>query len=188
MDDLTPYPEWIRPPVEGYRADDLDRLPDAPPRTELIAGSLIFTARRTTWEIRALGLLERPLVAAAPPTWEIWRSMTVTLDARNRLEPDLMVVDSRPGWGPKTTFCRAEDVLLAVEVVTEESVERDREVKPRKYAAAGIRHFWRVENDNGRTVVHVYELDPATSAYGLVGIHHGVLKLDVPFPVEVELD
>ncbi|MFI9782672.1 Uma2 family endonuclease [Kitasatospora sp. NPDC051984] len=187
MDDLTPYPDWIRPPVHGYRADDLDRLPDAPPRTELIAGSLIFTAPRTKWETWVTGLLEKALVAAAPAIWEVWRSMTVTLDARNRFEPDLMAVDSRPGWGPETTFCRAEDVLLAVEAVTEESVERDREIKPRKYAAAGIRHFWRVENVDDRPVVYTYELDPATNRYTPTGTFHDRLKVEHPFPVDIEL-
>ena len=72
-----------------------------------------------------------------------------------------MVIAERAYTGPKQTFCLAEDVLLAVEVVPEESEERDRDAKPRKYAAAGIPHFWRVESCEGRPVVHVYELDLA---------------------------
>ena len=98
-----------------------------------------------------------------------------------------MVIAEPAYTGPKQTFCLAEDVLLAVEVVPEESEERDRDAKPRKYAAAGIPHFWRVESDEGRPVVHVYELDPATGGYGVAGIHHKVLKLDRPFAVEVDL-
>ncbi|MFJ8439547.1 Uma2 family endonuclease [Kitasatospora griseola] len=184
---VDPYPDWLRPPVGGYTADDLDRLPDLPPHTELIDGSLIFVSPQTSFHMLALRALEWALVEAVPADWEVWREMNVKLNRRNRLEPDLMVVNEQAVTGLRQTYCEPKDVLLAVEVVSEESEERDRDTKPRKYAAAGIRHFWRVENDNGRTVVYVYELDPATSAYGLVGIHHGVLKLDVPFPVEIEL-
>ncbi|MFC8716254.1 Uma2 family endonuclease [Kitasatospora sp. NPDC057198] len=185
--DQDPYPDWLRPPVGGYTADDLDRLPDLPPHTELIDGSLIFVSPQTLFHMRTLRLLERALADAAPAGWEVWREMNVKLNRRNRPEPDLMVVNQQGVTGPKQTYCEPDDVMLAVEVVSEESEERDRETKPRKYAAAGIRHFWRVESDNGRPVVYVYELDPATKGYGVAGIHHGVLKLDVPFPVEVEL-
>ncbi|WP_241002554.1 Uma2 family endonuclease [Streptomyces sp. CB01881] len=183
-----PYPDWLRPPVGGYTAEDLDRLPDLPPHTELLDGSLIFVSPQTLFHMRTLRRLEQALEAAVPEGWEVWREMTVRLNLRNRPEPDLLVVDEHADTGPKGTYCNAEDVLLAVEVVSEESRERDRQVKPRKYAAAGVRHFWRVEGDDeGRPVVHTYELDPATQSYGLTGIHHKQLKLERPFPVDVDL-
>jgi hypothetical protein len=53
-------------------------------------------------------------------------------------------------------------------------------------AEAGIAHFWRVEESDGKPVVYVYELDPATKAYALTGIHHG--KLSVPVPCEIGID
>lgn len=185
---IEPYPAWIRPPAEGYTAEDLDRLPDLPPHTELLDGSLIFVSPQTRFHMRTLRRLERALETAAPEGWEVCREMTLKLDRRNRPEPDLMVVDEQGDTGPQQTFSAAEDVLLAVEVVSEESRERDRQVKPRKYAAAGIRHFWRVESDDeGRPVVHTYELDPATMSYGLTGIHHKQLKLERPFPLDIDL-
>ncbi|MFD8707002.1 Uma2 family endonuclease [Kitasatospora sp. NPDC059648] len=98
-----------------------------------------------------------------------------------------MVVDARADTGPDQTFCMAQDVLLAVEVVMAESVERDRELKPRKYAAAGIRHFWRVECDEGRPVLHTYHLDPVSGEYIPTGIFRKRLRLDLPCPLEVEL-
>ncbi|HEY0700605.1 MAG TPA: hypothetical protein VGD43_22710 [Micromonospora sp.] len=40
---MTKVPEWMRPPrVEGWYADDLDHLPEAPRHTELIDGALVF--------------------------------------------------------------------------------------------------------------------------------------------------
>lgn len=80
------------------------------------------------------------------------------------------------------------DVLLAVEVVSPDSEERDQDTKPRKYAAAGIRHYWLVRMDeNKRPAVHTYELDPHTGAYTPTGIHHDRLKLAVPFTIDIDL-
>ncbi|MFF0635024.1 hypothetical protein ACFYTS_21255 [Nocardia sp. NPDC004151] len=44
-----------------------------------------------------------------------------------------------------------------------------------------------MENADGRPVVYVYELDPATGAYALTGIHHDRLQLTVPFELEIDL-
>ncbi|MER6578140.1 Uma2 family endonuclease [Nonomuraea sp. NPDC001023] len=109
--------------------------------------------------------------------------MSVILDARQRPQPDVSVVRAaavRDDGGE--TFYRAQDLLLVAEVVPAESGER----KAALYAAAGIPHFWRVEDD-GEPVVHVHERDPATRAYALTGIHHDRLKLTVPFDLDVDL-
>ncbi|GAA4616411.1 hypothetical protein GCM10023195_72970 [Actinoallomurus liliacearum] len=86
-----------------------------------------------------------------------------------------------------TPYTPAE-VRLVVEVVSPESEERDRKLKPARYAEAGIAHFWRVEENDGRPVVYVHELDPATATYALTGIHHGKLSVPVPFPIDIDLD
>ncbi|BAJ30902.1 MULTISPECIES: Uma2 family endonuclease [Kitasatospora] len=185
--DPDPYPDWLRPPVGGYTADDLDRLPDLPPHTELIDGSLVFVSPQMRFHMRVMRALEYALITAVPPGWEVLREMSVKIDTRNRPEPDLMVVNEEGNTGQRQTYSLAADVLLAVEVVSDESQVRDREVKPRKYAAAGIRYFWRVENVDGRPVVYTYELDPATDRYTPTGIFHDRLKVEHPFPVEVEL-
>lgn len=81
----------------------------------------------------------------------------------------------------------AAAVVLAVEVVSEDSVSRDRETKPVKYARAKIPHYWRVENENGRAAVHVFELEPTTGTYTSTGIFRERMKVDVPFPVDLDL-
>ncbi|MFI9270295.1 Uma2 family endonuclease [Kitasatospora sp. NPDC052896] len=184
---VAPHPEWPTPPIGGWTAEDLDRLPNLPPHTELIDGSLVFVSPQTIFHSWAMNLLRNGLASAVPPGWEAWQEMTVVLGPRNRPEPDLVVVRAEARTGLEQTAFLPEDVLLAVEVVSPDSVERDRDAKPRKYAAAGIRYFWRVENDEGRAVVYCYELDPATRAYGVPAIHHDVLKLDHPFPLEIDL-
>ncbi|GHH41132.1 Uma2 family endonuclease [Streptomyces candidus] len=179
--------EWPRPPAGGWLADDLDTLPNLPPHTELIDGSLVFMRPQTTFHMRTMRLLENSLLDQAPEHLDVFREFSVELDVRNRPEPDVLVVPTGADTGPKRTFLRPVDVVLAVEVVSDESRDRDREVKPRKYAAAGVPHFWRVEENEGLPVVYVYELDPALKAYVPTGIHHRTLKLDVPYPLEIDL-
>jgi len=182
-----PLPSWLRPPPAGFTADDLDRLPGLPPHTELIDGSLVFVSPQTAFHLLTMGLLETGLRRCAPDTVRVRREMTVTLDDRQRPEPDVLVIDADAARGLDQTTYQAADVILAVEVVSPDSERRDRERKPQLYAQAGIPHFWRVENVAGRPAVYVYELDPATRAYALTGIHHDRLALTVPFDIDIDL-
>ncbi|QHC25891.1 Uma2 family endonuclease [Streptomyces sp. GS7] len=184
LDERYNYPV---PPPGGWTADDLDRLPDLPPHTELIDGSLVFLSPRTAFHARTMRLLENTLLAQAPDDLDVIREMTVKLNKRNRPEPDVLVFRAEANSGAGQTWYRPEDVVLAIEVVSEDSEDRDREVKPRKYAAAGIRHYWRVEENEGLPVVYVYELDPATNSYSAAGIFHNRIKVPVPFPIDVDL-
>ncbi|MFF7638051.1 Uma2 family endonuclease [Kitasatospora sp. NPDC008050] len=184
---VEPFPDWLVPPVGGWTAEDLDRLPELPPHTELIDGNLVFVSPQTIFHIWVMRLLENGLLAAVPKSWEVWREITVVLGPKNRPEPDLVVVKAEARTSPTQTSFRAEDVLLAVEVVSAESEERDRYVKHNKYAAAGIPFYWRIESMAGKPVVYAYELDPATEAYGAATIMRDVLDLPVPFPVRIEL-
>ncbi|WP_063044109.1 Uma2 family endonuclease [Nocardia pseudovaccinii] len=182
-----PFPQWLRPPPGGFTAEDLDRLPGLPPHSQLIDGSLVVAARQTKFHMLAVSLLEISLHGQAPAHLRVRRQMTVTLGRDQRPEPDIIAVHADRDGGPELTTYQADDVVLAIEVVSVESRTRDRERKPQLYARAGITHFWRVENVDGRPVVYVYELDPATKAYALTGIHHDRLRLSVPFEIDIDL-
>ncbi|MFE9117508.1 Uma2 family endonuclease [Streptomyces sp. NPDC007172] len=179
--------QWPRPPAGGWTADDLDRLPNLPPHTELIDGSLTLMSPQTWFHMRTMRLLEHAFVAQAPEHLAVIREMTIKLDQRNRPEPDVLIVPADVVTSALQTWFEPKDVLLAVEVVSADSMERDREVKPRKYARAGVQHFWRVEENDGLPVVYVFELDPGTKAYGPIGIFHKQLRVDLPFPIEIDL-
>ncbi|MGW0782070.1 Uma2 family endonuclease [Streptomyces sp. NPDC002913] len=187
-DELAEHYHYPVPPPKGWVAEDLDQLPDLPRHTELIDGSLVFVSPQRKFHTRVMWLLERALLAHLPAGLDVDREMSIRLDSSNRPEPDLLVYRAEADTGADQTWYAPEDVVLAVEVVSPDSVDRDRDVKPRKYAAAGISHFWRVEaNDDGLPIVYVYELDPALKAYTPTGIHHNKLKLNVPFLVEADL-
>lgn len=184
---VEPFPQWLRPPPGGFVAEDLDRLPELPPHTELIDGSLVFVSPQSKFDRLANVLLDAGLRRFVPAHLRVRGEMTVTLDRDQRPEPDVIVAFADRDGGYDQTGYQADDVLLAVEIVSPESLTRDRERKPQLYAKAGIAHFWRVENVDGRPVVYVYELDPASGVYALTGIHHDRLKLTVPFEIDIDL-
>jgi Uma2 family endonuclease len=184
---VAPDYEWPIPPVGGYTADDLDRLPNLPPHTELIDGSLVFMSPQTIFHSRTIDWLKVDLASAAPADLTAVREMTVVLGTQDRPEPDVLVVKATAMADESRTSFRADEVLLAVEVVSPDSVQRDRKAKPDKYAAAGIQYFWRVENEKGRVVIYLYELDPATKSYGLPVIQHERITTEVPFVVDIDL-
>ncbi|MFI5687732.1 Uma2 family endonuclease [Streptomyces sp. NPDC051636] len=180
-------PSWPTPPEGGWTADDLDRLPNLPPHTELIDGSLVFVSPQTIFHERTIDFFKWQLQSLAPADLEVFREFTIDLDHQNRPEPDVVVVRGDVVEDADQTRFPAKAVVLAIEVVSEDSVSRDRETKPLKYARARIPHYWRVENEKGRAAVHTFELEPTTGAYTSTGIFRERMKMDVPFPVDLDL-
>lgn len=180
---------WPVPPPQGYTVDDLFNLPDLPPHTELIDGILVIGSPQRDFHSLTVDLLVGGLRRSVPEVLRVKREMTVVLSPQTAPEPDISVVRARAVTSRRQTRYEAEDVVLAVEVVSPDSQERDRDTKPHKYARAGIPHFWRVEmsGDEDRPVVYVYELDPTTMVYAVTGIHHDQLKLSAPFQVDIDL-
>ncbi|MEU6576258.1 Uma2 family endonuclease [Streptomyces sp. NPDC046805] len=180
---------WPVPPQDGYTVDDLFTLPDLPPHTELIDGSLVFVSPPRRFHFLVIDLLVNGLRSSLAPEFSVEREMTVVLDNRNGPEPDVSVVRADTVTGLDQTRVQAEDVLLAVEVVSPDSESRDLTTKPQKYAAAGIPSFWRVEQNGttGGPVIHVYELDPLTKSYVHMGMHRDRIKVDRPYSIDIDL-
>ncbi|MDY0815236.1 Uma2 family endonuclease [Kitasatospora purpeofusca] len=185
---MSESPHWMHPPrIEGWFAEDLDHLPQAPRHTELIDGALVFRmSPQRSWHSRAVTALTAVLEETVPDGFLAEREMTIRLDRRNRPEPDVKV--ARADYDPDRTFFDVADIALVVEVVSPESADRDRVVKSRKYAEAGIPHYWVIEEEDGLPVVHVHEPDLPTSAYVAAGIFRERLERPVPFPVDIDLD
>ena len=177
------------PPLDGYTVDDLFTLPDLPPHTELIDGSLVLVSPQRYFHFAASDLLVSGVRSTLPPDVKVAREMTVVLDRRNGPEPDISVVRAEARTGPTQTHFKGEDVVLAVEVVSPESESRDRNTKAHKYAAAGIRHYWLAEmaGPDSRPVIQVYELRETSGTYALTGIHHDHIKVDSPYLVDIDL-
>jgi Uma2 family endonuclease len=184
---MTALPDWMHPPrEEGWFADDLDNLPEAPRHTELIDGALVFMmSPQRKWHSIVVRRLTNALEEQAPSGVVALQEMTVRLDRRNRPEPDVVVANVP--IDDDQTWLDPSGVLLVAEVISPESEDRDRKTKPRMYAEAGIPHYWLVEKENGQPVVHVYQLDTLTTTYVPAGIVRGVLERPVPFPITIDL-
>ncbi|WP_460073406.1 Uma2 family endonuclease [Streptomyces sp. YKOK-I1] len=181
--------QWPVPPQGGWTVDDLFTLPDLPPHTELIDGSLVFVSAQRDFHSIVIDLLVNALRRTAPPELKVRREMTVVIDRRNGPEPDVSVVRAEAVKSWDQTYYKVADVLLAIEVVSPDSEARDRNAKPQKYAAAGIPHFWLVEMAglDGRPAVQVYERGEVTGTYALTGIYHDHVKLSVPYDIDIDL-
>lgn len=177
------------PPQDGFTADDLDRIPDLPPHTELIDGNLVLVSPQKLFHMLVLKLLERELDQHVPDGLRVAREISVKLAKRQRPEPDLLLVRAEAFRELEQSWFPPEVVELAIEVVSEESEVRDRERKPELYARAGVPFYWRIEQDGDDAVVYEYEKDSASSsgAYGRPRIHRKTLRTSVPIKLEFDL-
>jgi Uma2 family endonuclease len=136
-------------------------------RVELWNGSLdVAAAAQVMWHGEIAGRIRDLLVEAGRVAA---RETGVVLGPRTVRAPD--VSRFRDGVRPDVTRSQfpATDVDLVVEVVSPESDERDRLIKPHEYARAGIPHFWLVENDPENAlgaVINIFQLAlPAPTAH-----------------------
>ncbi|MEU1303043.1 Uma2 family endonuclease [Streptomyces shenzhenensis] len=180
---------WRMPPLDGYTVDDLLTLPDLPPHTELIDGSLVLVSPQRYFHFAAIDLLVSGLRRTVPPELKVAREMTVVLDRRNGPEPDISVIRAAARKGPDQTYFEGKDVLLAVEVISPESEARDRLTKTHKYAAAGIRYYWLVEmtGPEKHPAVEAFELSENTGMYRPTGTYRNRIKVDKPYPIDIDL-
>ncbi|MEU9607548.1 Uma2 family endonuclease [Streptomyces sp. NPDC048057] len=179
---------WPMPPKGGYTMDDLFAL-DLPPHTELIDGSLVFVSPQRDFHTMVLFVLERGMHQHIPEDLRVRREMAIVIGPRNVPEPDLIVLKASAITGRRKTRYDVADVVLAVEVVSPDSEDRDRDTKPHKYAGARVPYFWRVEmgEEDELPVVHTFARDDSTGAYLSTGVFRDRLKLAEPFEIDIDL-
>lgn len=187
----TALPEWFYPgPPGGWTADMLDHLPpDAPRHIELIDGALVMMSPQTNFHMYMINLLIHPERGLrVPEHLAVVREMTVTLGLRQRPEPDVLVVERAAARDLSRTSYRPEEVYLVIEVVSADSMERDRTTKPIKYSNAGIKYLWRIEQEDRAPVAYTFELEPSVKAYVPTGVHRKRLATNIGFDVDIDLD
>lgn len=179
---------WPVPPAAGYRFEDLFTLPDLPKHTELLDGGLVLVAPQSNYHSVLVDLVSEELRAASPPHLRVRREMIVRFSDRTALEPDVVVVPAEAVTSPAQASFETDQVLLAVEVMSPSSIERDRDLKPHLYGNAGIPHFWRIEwsaaGEPARAFVYRLGED---GRYSLTAEHTGRLTATEPYAVEIDL-
>lgn len=174
-------PDPVRQRLASYTIEDVLSLPDDAARVELRDGVMIVVPS-PTYDHQNIGtLLWLWLRQKAPLELAPVVAVGVAINHRNTLEPDVLLL-RRPVVGESHYF-DAEQVVLAVEVVSAGTRRRDRLEKPADYADAGIPHYWRIEQNP----VHVYAYDLVDGRYELVADSAEELVVDKPFDVRLRV-
>jgi Uma2 family endonuclease len=170
-------------PEDGWT---LDNLPDnLPKHTELIRGVLVMSPQKS-WHMAVIRMLDRQLYDQAPLEYVVLFQMAVKRTVRSAPEPDVAIAHATAFKADKSIYL-PEDIVLAIEIVSPESEERDREDKPLMYAAMGIPSFWLVEQGaDDVPIVHEHQL--YAGAYQLKRTHIGHLRTEIPFPIDLRLE
>jgi Uma2 family endonuclease len=173
------------PPSGGFTAADLPRLIEAvDARFELLDGEVLMRAPATHWHDEVVKLLWYALRQVAPRSVVIATEKGIDL-GHTVPEPDVLIV-SREAVKSDSLVFQPSDVHLAVEVVSPGTKTKDRTLRPAQYASAGIKCFWRVENEDDAMVVYTFELLPEGS-YAPTGVFHSRIKVDRPFELDLEI-
>ncbi|MEV0297162.1 Uma2 family endonuclease [Nocardia sp. NPDC050710] len=125
-----------------WTAADLDHLPENGLRYEVLNGQLVVNAipnPRHQWVIQQL---ERSIDEVVPPGYAVVQGVGLLIGDDEPI-PDLVVMSGPMPW--EARGIPAEQVKLAVEVVSKSTTLQDRMVKPVLYAEAGIPNYWRFE-------------------------------------------
>ncbi|MFI7700232.1 Uma2 family endonuclease [Nonomuraea sp. NPDC049480] len=135
--------------VTGYTVDDWLMLPESGERIELIDGSFLVSPVPMGLHVLCAGGLRTILQAAAKavrPDLVVVETVNVRVGEEDGLIPDVAVLPRDMVMSRMVVF-PASEVLAVVEVVSPGSGNRrrDYEIKPPKYAKAGIEVFIRVE-------------------------------------------
>jgi Uma2 family endonuclease len=182
-DTCTCYPVLPLTPPNGWTLDNLP-LADLPKRTELIRGVLVMSPQ-TSWHMAAVSVLGRLIDDQCPPQYMAQHRMAIRKSLRTAPEPDISIVHASAFDWDKSVYL-PEEVLLAAEVISPESEERDREDKPVMYAMMGIPTYWLIERGKDNApIVHEHYL--YAGVYKPMKTHAGRLKTEVPFPIDIPL-
>ena len=172
-------PDPIRQRLAAHTLEDVLTLPDDAPRVELSDGVMTVVPSPTFGHQDITALLWSWLRQHAPENFRASLATGVALSLTTSFEPDVLLVDARV---PDTNhFARADQVTLVVEVVSQGTKRRDRLEKPAEYAAAGIPHFWRIEQNP----IHVFAYALGKSGYELVADATEELVLTEPFELRL---
>jgi Uma2 family endonuclease len=180
-------PEWMLSlPDEGITAEQYDRMPVEDCRNiEIVDGRIVVSPSATPIHNQIGWKLAYLLSRSAPAPWRV----TIDVDLRisevpltNR-RPDVLVYQGNPRELPVLP----SNSLLAVEIMSQNSVSTDRLDKPAEYASVKIPHFWRLELEGDDLIAYTYVFDPVTKYYGEPDIHKSALKTTRPFPIEIDL-
>lgn len=157
MGAVTTLP-WSRP----FTRADLDSMPDDGHRYELLDGTLLVSPAPSPLHQTVVSRIWRLLEDARPADLRVFVApLDVVLADDTVLQPDVLVARR----GDLTQRDLPAAPLLAVEVLSPSTRKIDQLLKPVRYAASGVEHYWIID-----------PLEPSLAAYerGTDGSFHEV--------------
>jgi Uma2 family endonuclease len=188
----TPAWEEVPPePVPIQKLRDLHDQIDVGPhcRVEIIDGVVVVSPVPVIWHEKACQwLLLSFLEACKANDWFPDSAGEIELPPTGDLiVPDLMILRD-PSTLPDFETVRPLDrVLLAAEVISPSSIQRDREVKPRACALAGIPLYLLVDRFTKPVTISLHS-KPGKDGYTEVTTVIAGEKLRLPAPFDLALD
>lgn len=173
------------PPADGWTVDDLDALPADGVRRELIDGALHVSPSPTSIHQVIAMRLGVAFEQTCPEHLFVSQANDVELSSRRLFIPDVLVTTFAAAQRRAGSFM-ADEVLLAVEIVSPGSQSIDRVLKPALYAKAGIPNYWLIETD-GEISVQTFRLGSDAEVYEPVGSYTDVIRADEPWPIEIPI-
>ncbi|GAB3282050.1 Uma2 family endonuclease [Parasphingorhabdus pacifica] len=167
---------------------EFEQLPeDNSRRYELQEGVLHVTPKAAIMHQRAVGALVQSLNSQLPAEWEAVPDVEVVLVQTwppTVRVPDVVVastslIDQNPNR------LHAQDVVLAIEVVSPGSGQNDRVIKRHEYAKAGISAYWVVELADQVTMTAAHVSD---GVYKTLFEGTGRFLTGEPFELDLDLD
>jgi Uma2 family endonuclease len=174
-------PDPIRQRRANYFLEDALNLPGDAPRVELNDGVMVEVPSPTAGHQNIGNLLWMWWRQHAPESFHPVTAVGVALGLQDSLEPDVLLLTEVVE--ATNHFVLPTQAAVVVEVVSPGTKRRDRLEKPQLYAAAGIAHYWRIEQDP----LHVFAYDLADGRYELVADSDTELRLEAPFPMTLPI-
>ena len=185
--------EWEEVPPEPVPIHDLlelrDQFDTGKCRSEVIGGAVIVSPMPVIWHEEACQwLLLSFLGACTANGWFADTAGEVLLPPTGDLiVPDFMVLRDRKTLPRLETRRPLDRVLLAGEVTSSTSIHRDREVKPRACALAGIPLYLLVDRFTKPLTISLRS-EPGQDGYDKVATVIAGEKLPLPAPFDLTLD
>lgn len=175
LDDLLHTYEHLEVP-EGQRA-------------EFIGGEIVISPTPSNFHNWIYGQLQRWIDRGTPDEWIVTNTTSVLLPATGEhYIPDLIVCESAALRDPGAWRITAENVLLAAEITSPSTAQRDRTTKVRGCAHSLMPVYLLVDPHDGDGSTTVYANPDGKGAYR---DEHRVVfgeKLPLPEPFGLELD
>lgn len=171
-----------------YRAEDIWDMPDDGNTYEVIDGELYVSPSPGFRHQRSTGrlyLIIGPVVYRDELGEMVTAPLGVVLDPESGVQPDLLFIRrDRAGIISERGIEGAPD--LVVEVLSPSTQSRDRGIKMRRYEAAGVPHYWIM--DNNAPALETYEL--GSEGYRLTGTYGpgSILRSELFPGLEIGLD